>query len=284
VVGAQLLSPPERSPDRDRAARRAEREARRRAAAARRATEEVRRATEAVRRERAEPRRGTAERRRAGGEERGLEGGEPPAPVRVPARILRGRVARGLVATGAVLLFISLFLTWSHQFSPALLARYRGSDALRGVARDPTAWQLYSIADVIMALLAMGLAAVVFVGGWAARGRAARGSAVGGRAVRGSAVGGRAVRGSAVGGRAVRGSAVGGRAVRGWAVAATGVGLAFAAHATSSPGSNGTDVVQPTANGVAYLHNVPRAGAGATVAVVALVLALVGLVVSFTAD
>jgi len=38
---------------------------------------------------------------------------------------------------------ISLFLTWSHQ--PSRLA---------GVPRDATAWQLYTYADVLLALLA----------------------------------------------------------------------------------------------------------------------------------
>ena len=62
-----------------------------------------------------------------------------------------------LMLLAAPVLFASLFLTWSHQFSPAFLARYGQSPALRGVPRDPTAWQVYSIADVLLAVLAGGL-------------------------------------------------------------------------------------------------------------------------------
>jgi hypothetical protein len=62
-----------------------------------------------------------------------------------------------LMLLAAPVLFASLFLTWSHQFSPAFLAQYGGTPALAGVPRDPTAWQVYSIADVLLAVLAGGL-------------------------------------------------------------------------------------------------------------------------------
>jgi hypothetical protein len=65
---------------------------------------------------------------------------------------------------GAPILFLSLFLTWSHQFAPAFLARYAGTPALAGVPRDPTAWQVYSIVDLLLALLAAGLFAVALQG------------------------------------------------------------------------------------------------------------------------
>ena len=65
---------------------------------------------------------------------------------------------------GAVALFGSLFFTWSHQFSAAFLARSAGSGALAGVPRDPTAWQLYSVADGLLALLAAGVLAVALHG------------------------------------------------------------------------------------------------------------------------
>lgn len=65
---------------------------------------------------------------------------------------------------GAVALFGSLFLTWSHQFSAAFLAQFAASGALRGVPRDPTAWQLYSVADGLLALLAAGVMAVALRG------------------------------------------------------------------------------------------------------------------------
>ncbi len=58
---------------------------------------------------------------------------------------------------GAPILFASLFMTWSHQFSPSFLARYGHSPALQGIPRDPTAWQVYSVVDVLLAVLAAGL-------------------------------------------------------------------------------------------------------------------------------
>src|SRR5690242_14907295 len=55
------------------------------------------------------------------------------------------------------ILFGSLFLTWSHQFSRPFLAQYGGSAALQSVPHEPTAWQVYSAADVLLALLAAAL-------------------------------------------------------------------------------------------------------------------------------
>ena len=63
-----------------------------------------------------------------------------------------------------MVLFVSLFLTWSHQLSQDLLNSFAGSAAIQGVPRDPTAWQVYSVADVLLALLAVGLAAVALRG------------------------------------------------------------------------------------------------------------------------
>ncbi len=63
------------------------------------------------------------------------------------------RLARLLALLGAALLLVSLFLTWSHQFSPAFLDRWGASGALRGVPHDPTGWEVYSVADVVLALL-----------------------------------------------------------------------------------------------------------------------------------
>jgi hypothetical protein len=76
----------------------------------------------------------------------------------------RESVADWLMVLGAVALFGSLFLTWSHQFSAAFLAQFAASGALRGVPRDPTAWQLYSVADGLLALLAAGVMAVALRG------------------------------------------------------------------------------------------------------------------------
>lgn len=73
-------------------------------------------------------------------------------------------LADWLIVIGALGLFASLFLTWSHQFSPAVLAKFGASDQFRGVPRDPTAWQLYSAVDVVLAMLAGGLLVMAMVG------------------------------------------------------------------------------------------------------------------------
>lgn len=65
---------------------------------------------------------------------------------------------------GAAALLVSLFATWSHQFSAAFLARWDGTGLLAAVPRDPTAWQVYSVADVLLALVAAGFVAIAFVG------------------------------------------------------------------------------------------------------------------------
>jgi hypothetical protein len=65
-----------------------------------------------------------------------------------------------MMVAAAPALLASLFLTWSHQFSPSLLARYGGSSMLRGVPHDPNAWQVYSIVDGLLVALAAAL--VVF--------------------------------------------------------------------------------------------------------------------------
>ncbi len=70
---------------------------------------------------------------------------------------------------GAVVLFGSLFLTWSHQFSEGFLAQWGTSAVLRGIPHDPTAWQVYSGADVLLALLAGAIGAVALRGGRSVR-------------------------------------------------------------------------------------------------------------------
>jgi hypothetical protein len=80
-------------------------------------------------------------------------------------RELRGEpVADWLMLVGAVGLFISLFLTWSHQLPRSVLDTFAGGPAIQGVPRDPTAWQVYSVADVLLAVLAAGLALVALRG------------------------------------------------------------------------------------------------------------------------
>lgn len=75
-----------------------------------------------------------------------------------------------LTLTGAAGLFLSLFLAWSHQLPASVLAVAGSSPALRGVPGDPTAWQVYSIADALLVLLAAALVLVALVG----RSRASR--------------------------------------------------------------------------------------------------------------
>jgi hypothetical protein len=75
----------------------------------------------------------------------------------------RGVVADWFVLLSAGALFISLFLTWSH-LSPAYLALADQLHALQGVTPDPTAWQVYTAADVVLAVLAVALVAAALMG------------------------------------------------------------------------------------------------------------------------
>ena len=95
------------------------------------------------------------------------------------SKALRETVADWLMTVAALLLLLSLFLTWSHQFSATFLAHHRGAAFLQGVPRDPDAWQVYSVADVLLALLAGGLLVVALWGGRAARLAVAIGLVVG---------------------------------------------------------------------------------------------------------
>ena len=76
----------------------------------------------------------------------------------------RELAADWLLLLGGLTLLVSLFLPWSHQF-PASLQSVPGlSVALRGVPRDANAWDVYSVADVLLAVLAAALIAVALVG------------------------------------------------------------------------------------------------------------------------
>ena len=81
----------------------------------------------------------------------------------------RETISDWLMAIAGPLLLGSLFLTWSHQLSAGVRARYGATAALAGVPADPTAWQVYSGADVLLALVAGGLMAVALWGGRARR-------------------------------------------------------------------------------------------------------------------
>jgi len=77
----------------------------------------------------------------------------------------RELLADWLIIAGGIALFISLFLTWTHQFGAPFLAQFGSSSQLQGVPHDPTAWQAYSTADVLLALLSLGLMLIALVGG-----------------------------------------------------------------------------------------------------------------------
>jgi hypothetical protein len=86
----------------------------------------------------------------------------------VPRREIRESVADWMIVIGALLLALSLLLTWSHQFTNTFVQKV-GGDQLHGIPRDPTAWQVYSIADVLLALLAAALVVAALVAGRGAR-------------------------------------------------------------------------------------------------------------------
>jgi hypothetical protein len=81
----------------------------------------------------------------------------------------RETISDWLMAIAGPLLLGSLFLTWSHQVSAGIRARYGATAALAGVPADPTAWQVYSGVDVLLALVAGGLMVVALWGGRARR-------------------------------------------------------------------------------------------------------------------
>ncbi len=81
----------------------------------------------------------------------------------------REAIADWLIVLGAAALLVSLFLTWSHQFSAGFLSVWGSSTQLQGVPHDPTAWQVYSTADVLLVLLAVALIVVALIGTRAAR-------------------------------------------------------------------------------------------------------------------
>jgi len=80
-------------------------------------------------------------------------------------RALRGQLgADWLMLIGAVGLFASLFLTWSHQLPPRRALTLAGSPLISGVPANATAWQVYSAADVLLAVLAAALVALALRG------------------------------------------------------------------------------------------------------------------------
>jgi hypothetical protein len=151
----------------------------------------------------------------------------------------RELLADCLIAIGALALLGSLFLTWSHQFSAGFLARFGSSEVLRGVPRNATAWQVYSAADVLLALVAVGLLGIALAGN---------------------------------------------RRVRIGALVAAAAGLVFALRALSEPPTNGANVFNPALSVPQLYPSGASAGAGETVAIVGLLLAIAGLALSLRAD
>jgi hypothetical protein len=78
--------------------------------------------------------------------------------TRLPSREAREVLGDWLMLFGAVALLVALFLPWSHAHS-----------VFPGYPRSPTAWQVYSVVDVLLALLVAGLLAVALLGGRATR-------------------------------------------------------------------------------------------------------------------
>jgi hypothetical protein len=151
----------------------------------------------------------------------------------------RSVFADWLVLFSAVLLLVSLFLTWS-SLSPAYVELADRLQTLQGVARDPTAWQVYSGADVLLALLAAALLGVALKGP---------------------------------------------RRARICTLVACVVAFAFAIHAESAPPTDGAATALRPGPGVpSYVGPEPAAGAGETVALVALTGAIAGLALSLATD
>lgn len=92
---------------------------------------------------------------------------------------IRESLADWMIVLGAVTLFVSLFLAWSHQFSPGFYALFGSAAILHDVPRDPTAWQVYSAVDVLLALLALSLLLAAMFGSRRVRLGALAGAGVG---------------------------------------------------------------------------------------------------------
>jgi hypothetical protein len=87
----------------------------------------------------------------------------------MPSKENRESISDWLIVLGALGLFGSLFMTWSHQFSAPFLAEFGNSVLLDGVPRNPTAWQVYAAADVVLALLSLSLFVAALAGSRPAR-------------------------------------------------------------------------------------------------------------------
>lgn len=87
--------------------------------------------------------------------------------MRIPGAYVREATGDWLIVAGAVGLFVSLFLTWSHQGAgPAGGTSFALPPE---VPANPTAWQVYSVTDVLLALVAGVLLLTALIGGRRAR-------------------------------------------------------------------------------------------------------------------
>jgi hypothetical protein len=152
----------------------------------------------------------------------------------------RELVADWAMVAAGVLLLVALFLPWSHQLSAALRHQYGATAALAGIPVSPSAWQVYSAMDVVLAVVAGGMLAAALRGGRPAR-------------------------------LVLLGAMI--------------VAIVFVVHAMSVPPTNGTLIYEagPTSTGY-YATNQVHAGMGETVALLALLVGVGGLLLSFTAD
>ena len=76
----------------------------------------------------------------------------------------------------------------------------------------------------------------------------------------------------------------GGRAVRMGVLVICAVAAAFTLHALAAPATSGANIFDPALLAPGYAQNTPRAGPGETVALIGLGAAILGLVMSLTAD
>jgi hypothetical protein len=158
----------------------------------------------------------------------------------VPERSRTSSLVAGLTGLGGVLLLGSLFLTWSHQLTRPELTRFGGA-ALYGVARAPTAFQVYASADIVLVLVAIGI--------------------------------------TAAGLPATRNGWWGQRPARALALLAALLGLAFVIRAAVSAPTNGVLLAQGRGAHARYFPDPATPGVGETVAIIGLACGAVGLLV-----
>ncbi len=72
---------------------------------------------------------------------------------------------RWIAAAGALLLAGSLWLTWSHERTPALVRRFGAGPVLAGVPAAADAWQVYAASSFVLLALAGAIAAAGWRGG-----------------------------------------------------------------------------------------------------------------------